>query len=778
MSVTPDIQAYISEQIERAMRSRPQLFTAERADVLESTAAAVATMTRDQSLGRVLGGSLWLSGVSVIDGTITADKLTVTELSAITASMGSLNVTGTIQVAATYPATGARIDIAATGIKGYNSTPTQTFEFLTTGAGFIGVGATAMSWTTGGVLTVPAAAIGSLTIANVGSGNLGGTYNTSTANPKLSLAPTFFKAFNAGGTETFDLDATDGSLTITGSFTVLSASTGAHIKIDNAGGIAGYSATTESAANRRFLLNAATGAGHLGQDVTGANPGISWDASGNVSIGGASFSGGKIVAASLSVSTLSAIAADLGTITAGTVTGATIRTSASNPRAEMNTSGFASYDSGGTQRVNLANTGSGWLGASNVITWTTGGTVTISGWTASSSSFTGGSVTLDSGGDITVGSGNNVVRLSTTDASNRFWIGHATSTSAPFRVTSSGAVTIVGTSAFTIESATSGSRVSLSAANGLRIYNAGTLRGELAADGTGFLGSTDGTSANAAISWTTAGTATINATRITAGSLTFGSGGTVNTTGTVAGTLGSINLANLTVTGTITLGSGGKIVDADGSEWAQGGFTLFSAGSLGDSILWKYSGWSSNRPEGYVSTYGSSISHELQVGSVYGNGSSTSVDAKTQYIAAASQADIILYATGDTSSNITQVAVRGHATSTSAYIRAQVHNRQIMELLYTDYAAKFGGRVYPGSSGAQSNIFLLSAGTHMDVRLNDAVGTGALRVLDSSDVVQWAVNSDGQMSLAGSDTTAAGTYAGRVPVAWNGGTKYIHLFNA
>ena len=56
----------------------------------------------------------------------------------------------------------------------------------------------------------------------------------------------------------------------------------------------------------------------------------------------------NLVAGDLNVSTLSAIAADLGTITAGTVTGATLRTAASGTRFQMTSIAFQGINSAGT----------------------------------------------------------------------------------------------------------------------------------------------------------------------------------------------------------------------------------------------------------------------------------------------------------------------------------------------------------------------------------------------------------------------------------------------
>jgi hypothetical protein len=65
---------------------------------------------------------------------------------------------------------------------------------------------------------------------------------------------------------------------------------------------------------------------------------------------------GSVDATKISVATLSAISANMGTITAGTITGATMRTSATNPRVELNSSGLVKTDSSGNNVVQLGAT--------------------------------------------------------------------------------------------------------------------------------------------------------------------------------------------------------------------------------------------------------------------------------------------------------------------------------------------------------------------------------------------------------------------------------------
>lgn len=209
-------------------------------------------MEADESFGRMLSGPQWISNVSVRDGSITASKITVTDLAAIKTSTGSLNVTGTITAGT---AGAARVEIsAAGGIKGFNATPATVWAFNIDGSGQIGIGATAITWNTAGALSVPVASIGTLTIADITSGTLGGAYVTAAA--------------------------------------------GAHMKLSTAG-LTGYSATTENNANTRFSL-LTDGSGFLG-----AHPGkIVWSTAGVVTINGDTVINGTLAANAITSGTL------------------------------------------------------------------------------------------------------------------------------------------------------------------------------------------------------------------------------------------------------------------------------------------------------------------------------------------------------------------------------------------------------------------------------------------------------------------------------------------
>lgn len=318
--VRAQIEELLGDPVRRAELLGVQPFGPDQADMLDYHDSVIRSLLADRSLGRALNGPLWLSGASVVDGTVTASKLIVNTLESITINTGSLNVTGTIVAATSFPATGSRVEIGSAGLWGYNGPSSTTFRLNTDGSGSIGIGTTAMTWNTSGVVSIPKAAIGTLTIADIGGGVLGGTYQTSTGTSRIDISTSGIVAYS-GGTETFRLNATTGAMTATGSFTIQSALSGTRVVISNAGGIEGYNAS-----GRTFRINAATGAGFMGPESSSRK--IEWDDTG-VKIGGFYLDSatGKIVADSIKASTLSAISADLGTITAGTISGGTITAS-------------------------------------------------------------------------------------------------------------------------------------------------------------------------------------------------------------------------------------------------------------------------------------------------------------------------------------------------------------------------------------------------------------------------------------------------------------------
>ena len=107
---------------------------------------------------------------------------------------------------------------------------------------------------------------------------------------------------------------------------------------------------------------------------------------------------------------------------------------------------------------------------------------TIGGWTLGASSLTGGDATLASSGNITLGTSNDVIRLSADDTTYRLWIGHATAASAPFRVTKAGVLTASGVSISGAITATSGTFT------GAVFASSGNFTGTVNASGGSFTG--------------------------------------------------------------------------------------------------------------------------------------------------------------------------------------------------------------------------------------------------------------------------------------------------
>ena len=179
---------------------------------------------------------------------------------------------------------------------------------------------------------------------------------------------------------------------------------------------------------------------------------------------------------------------------------------------------FTGALSGGTISIGSGNSifqaaGPGiWLGAaafgdapfrvtpSGLLTATSG---TIGGWTLSASSLIGGNATFANTGNLTLGTSNDVIRLSADDATYRIWVGHATAASAPFRVTKAGVLTASGVSISGAITATSGTFTgTVTATDGT--FN-GTVNASLGNIGGWIIGATTLTSTNDAVTLDSAG---------------------------------------------------------------------------------------------------------------------------------------------------------------------------------------------------------------------------------------------------------------------------------
>jgi hypothetical protein len=65
---------------------------------------------------------------------------------------------------------------------------------------------------------------------------------------------------------------------------------------------------------------------------------------------------------------------------------------------------------------------------------------TIGGWTIGASTLTGGNATLDSAGQLILGTANDIIYVSASDVTYRLWVGNVLSASAAFSVTKAGAL--------------------------------------------------------------------------------------------------------------------------------------------------------------------------------------------------------------------------------------------------------------------------------------------------------------------------------------------------
>ena len=420
---------------------------------------------------------------------------------------------------------------------------------------------------------------------------------------------------------------------------------------------------------------------------------------------------------------------------------------------ELSSAGLKLFDGSGVQRGWLKTDGSGWFGSSTSFYWDTAGSITVAGVTVASAA-SGARVELNSSGLYMKNSSNQTVWELTTSGQKWWnpsgaiqrgqilqdgsgWIGSSTG----FSWDSAGNLTATG---MTTRSASTTAKAQLTA-SGLQLFNSsGTNTGLLSTDGSGFLGSTDGSVGNAAISWNTAGTAIINASRITTGTLNAGtiSVTNLNATNLTSGSLGGggsgINLGStygLGINGNLTLGAGGKIIDADGSYWDQTGIVLKSSGAYGDSIKWNQGG--------------------TDIGTITG-----------------STSGMFMYQ-GSSTSGTSHLSL----SSTSARIQ---HGSSGYFLSVSGAGVQTGGPIYPGTTGLiQANNSLSYVSEGIAIVLGDAGGTYAWDVRNSSGTRVFGVSSNGSLFRAvANDSTAAGTYYGRVPFYINGTLKYMHVFNA
>jgi len=188
-------------------------------------------------------------------GTITADKLNVSSLSAITANLGTVTAGTIIGNIIATASTGARVQLDPfSGLRTVNSSEQTTAQLSFNGAGFLGLGGSAISWNTSGVVTVP----GTLIAGDI----IGNTFKTGTSGWRIEIGPSLTGDTVLRYTNGFD---TRLSLSQTGNLTLTGAITGSTITGSTiTGGVLRTSAGTtrveiEGSGSRiRFIESGAT----------------------------------------------------------------------------------------------------------------------------------------------------------------------------------------------------------------------------------------------------------------------------------------------------------------------------------------------------------------------------------------------------------------------------------------------------------------------------------------------------------------------------------------
>lgn len=276
----------------------------------------------------------------------------------------------------------------------------------------------------------------------------------------------------------------------------------------------------------------------------------------------------------------------------------------------------------------------------------------------------------------------------------RLWVGNATPGSAPFRVTNAGVLTASGA----------------------------TITGGITAS-----------------SLTITGTATFSG-----GSMTLPNGGSI-TSSTVD--LNQGTLANLTVDGDITVGSGGKIKFGSGAaDYLNNNILHFEVSSTEKAVIeWKNS---TNTPYGRVSGNASSAGANSLIYADYNGSVKSYATFNGAYNGISTLGAFDLYAirTGGTQ----EARLQGYADSSTQTVSAYVNGQ---------------------------SVFAFSNTNHF-TRLMDSAGTYQFQIRDSGNVSVFAVTSDGDLVRPiANDATALGAYYGRIPIYINGTLKYLGVYS-
>lgn len=331
---------------------------------------------------------------------------------------------------------------------------TTRIQMLADGSGY--VASSNLAWTSAGVLTAGGWTIGATSITD--TAGVVGLSSAVTGGDDIRIwagnatpASASFRVTEAGA-------VTATSATVTG---VITANTG------YIGGTGGWVIATGEigATNAKLVSNGTTGYVSFGATPPtgyGNNVGawlgyasgakmslyadasnyLQWDAS-KLLVKAANFtldSSGNITAANATLT--SATVSGSVTATTGAIGGFTL---ASNKLSAGTDADYVALISDGTNAIQIGDS----TFADAKFSVTAAGLVkaisgSIGGWALGASSLTGGDAVLSSSGNLSLGTGDDIVRLSADDSTYRLWIGDATAADADFSVTKAGVASMTG----------------------------------------------------------------------------------------------------------------------------------------------------------------------------------------------------------------------------------------------------------------------------------------------------------------------------------------------
>lgn len=267
--------------------------------------AQVGMLMQDPTIAGLLVGRLKIKQanieagavgqVQIQDGAVTANKISVSDLGAISANLGTVQ-TGLLRTAAS----GARLEIDSTGLKLYDAGGIQRGHLRNDGSGWLGTQA-GFSWDTGGNLSIDGGRLktGSVTGTAIASAAIGTTHIQDAAITRAKIASLAVDDARIQDVSANKLTAGTISAQLTISGEVATATTGARVRLSGAthGGIIGYGsddtydpATGSGSYQVRWykadgVLYAGAGAVQLnsgGVNLVGAGQGLRWLEAGTI----------------------------------------------------------------------------------------------------------------------------------------------------------------------------------------------------------------------------------------------------------------------------------------------------------------------------------------------------------------------------------------------------------------------------------------------------------------------------------------------------------------